>query len=273
MSDRITEKRAGEILRGLSERDKDILLSVRQCRYLTTKQIEQLHFTSAANLTAGLTAANRNLNKLKGLGLMGFLNRRIGGAGAGSGSRIWYVTDGGERLLRTGSDRTRPRRRSFEPSTLFLEHTLAAAECYIQISRRCRGRGMKLVSIQMEPDCWRSYSHRGILTTLRPDLFAVTNCGDYEDRWFIEIDLDTQAPVVLVEKCRRYHDYYRTGLEQKQHEVFPLVVWIVPDTARKESIITHIREAFKKQPGIFIVITPGELEPLIRQGVERGALC
>jgi len=51
------------------------------------------------------------------------------------------------------------------------------------------------------------------------------------------------------------------------------VVWIVPDTARKESLVTHIRAEFEKLPRIFIVITPDELEKLIRQGVEGGKLC
>jgi hypothetical protein len=111
------------------------------------------------------------------------------------------------------------------------------------------------------------------MTALRPDMYAATICGEYEDRWFIELDLHTESPSKVIEKCRRYHDYYRSGLEQKLHNVFPLVVWIVPDAARKESVTKHIREAFQKQPKIFIVITPEELETLIRQGVERGELC
>ena len=273
MSERLSQRCLEEIAPTLGERDKGILAAVRKWRYLTTNQIRQLHFNSASTLTAGLKATNRNLNKLADLGLINALKRRIGGVRAGSGSRIWYVTDNGERLLRLGDNGVRPRKRSFEPSPHFLEHTLAVAECYIQLFKLCGRHDLKLVGVQPEPECWRPYSHKGKIITLKPDMFAATNCGDYEDRWFIEIDLDTEAPVTIVEKCRRYHDYYRSGLEQKQHEVFPLTVWIVPDAARKESISTHIRDEFKKLPKIFIVITPDELEPLIRQGAEGGSLC
>lgn len=273
MENRISQKRLMEIAPTLSERDGYILTAVRQCRYLTTKQIRRLYFTEAVNPTAGLTATHRNLKKLKGLGLVDTLERRIGGVRAGSGGLIWYLTDGGERLLRLGDKGAASRKRSFEPSPHFLAHTLAVSECFIQLTEICAGKDPQLAAAELEPDCWRSYNHKGTMTALRPDMFAITFCGEYEDRWFIELDLKTEAPVTVVEKCRRYHDYYRSGLEQKQHGIFPLVVWIVPDDSRKESLITHIREAFQKQAKIFIVITPEELEPLIRQGVEGKALC
>lgn len=108
---------------------------------------------------------------------------------------------------------------------------------------------------------------------MKPDLFAITLCDSYEDRWFFEIDLATESPIKIIEKCQRYHQYYRSGLEQKQYGVFPLVVWIVPDGARKESITTHIRTEFAKLPKIFAVITTDELETLLRQNAEGGLLC
>ena len=275
MADRISQRSLEKLVPTLSERDKQLLLFIRECRYLTTKQIQQLHFTDASTALAGLKAANRNLNKLQGLELIDALARRIGGVRSGSGSRIWHVTDSGERLLRLDNinSKARPRKRSFEPSQHFLAHTLAVAECLVQLTKLCADDDLALIKTELEPDCWRYYTHQGKLTTLRPDLFALTNCGDYEDRWFIEIDLDTEAPITVIEKCRRYHDFYRSNLEQKQHKVFPLVVWIVPEEKRKASIAAHIKAEFKHQPKIFIVITPDELENLIRQGVEGGTLC
>jgi hypothetical protein len=273
MSERISQKHLQELSPTLSGRDFEIFSDIRQCRYLTTGQIRRLRFTDAKNKVAGLKATNLNLNKLKNLGLIDALARRVGGVRAGSGSRIWHMTDAGERLLRLNGGDARPRKRFFEPSLHFLAHTLAVAECFVQLTEMCDGHDLKMAGVEPEPNCWRSFSHKGKLTALRPDLAAVTVCGDYEDRWFIEIDLNTEAPVTVVEKCRRYHDYYRSGLEQKQHDVFPLCVWIVPDATRKESLTAHIRGEFAKLPKIFIVITPDELETLIRQGVDGGALC
>ena len=273
MFERISQKNLEDIAPALSERDRGVLSDIRKCRYLTTSQIRRLRFTDAATPDAGLRAANRNLNKLKGFGLIDALTRRIGGVRAGSGSLIWYITDAGERMLCLGNHTMRPRKRFFEPSPHFLAHTLAVAECYIQLVEICSIRALKLVSVEVEPKCWRLYNNKGAITTLKPDLSAVIHCGNFEDRYLFEIDLNTESPVTIVEKCRRYHDYYRDGLEQKQYGVFPLTVWIAPDKARKDSLSEHIRAEFKKYPKIFIVITPEELEALIRLGGDRKMLC
>ena len=95
----------------------------------------------------------------------------------------------------------------------------------------------------------------------------------YEDRWFFEIDLNTESPVKVVEKCEKYHRYYRSGLEQKESEVFPLTVWIVPTAERRDRIIAHIRKAFEKQPKLFAVITKDELAHLIQHGGDERMLC
>ena len=111
------------------------------------------------------------------------------------------------------------------------------------------------------------------MLSLKPDLFAITTSGQYEDRWFVEVDLDTESPSKIVEKCERYHKYYRSGLEQQEAEVFPLTVWIVPTTERKEKLLRCIREAFEKQRKLFVVITGNELRSLICQGGEEDSLC
>ena len=134
-------------------------------------------------------------------------------------------------------------------------------------------QGMTLSSLQPEPECWRPYSERGTHITLKPDLYAVTVSGEYEDRWFFEVDLDTESPAKVIEKCQRYHQYYRTGLEQKAAGVFPLTVWIVPDTGRRDRLAAAIRTAFDKQPRLFAVITGDELAHLIKYGGEGGMLC
>ena len=273
MFDRISQAQLEDIEPALSERDKAILATVRKCRYLTTGQIQRLHFTEAATPNAALRGANRNLNKLRDFGFIDTLSRRVGGVRAGSSSLIWFLTDAGERMLRLGNYTARPRKRYFEPSPYFLAHTLAVSECYVQLFEICAGDGLSLVEAELEPSCWRDYNHKGTMTTLKPDLFAIANCGKFEDRYFFEMDLNTESPAVILEKCHRYHMYYQSSLEQKQYGIFPLTVWIVQDAARKESLTAHIRAEFQKWPRLFIVITPDELEKLIRQGVDGTTLC
>lgn len=270
---RLSHKRLLELDMALGERDKEALLAIQRHRYLLTGQVQRLAFTDAATATAALRAASRCLKKLRELGLACTLSRRIGGVRAGSGSLVWYLSHAGERLLRLHEHKPVPVRRFFEPSPYFLAHTLAVAEISIQLTELCREHGTKLTALQPEPECWRSYSERGVHLTLKPDLYAVTVSGEYEDRWFFEVDLDTESPAKVIEKCQRYHQYYRSGLEQKASGVFPLTVWIVPGTERRDRLISAIRTAFDKQPRLFAVITGDELGRLILQGGDAVMLC
>lgn len=270
---RVSRRQLQELDSRLGKRDRELLKAVQQYRYLMTGQIQRLLFTDAANPSAGLRATSRTLKKLSKAGMVSSLSRRIGGVRAGSGSLIWYLTHAGERLLRLHDAKAFPVRRHFEPSPYFLAHTLAIAETALQLMEICQKHEPKITALQLEPECWRTYSNAGISLSLKPDLFAITTTEEYEDRYFIEVDLDTESPAKIIEKCQRYHAYYRSGLEQEESEMFPLTVWIVPSTSRKEKLIRHLREAFEKQAKLFAVITGNELERLILEGGDRGMLC
>ncbi len=270
---RLSHKRLAELEMILGERDKAVLSAIQRHRYMLTGQVKRLIFTDAATPTAALRAASRCLKKLRELGLINALSRRIGGVRAGSGSLVWYLSHAGERLLRLHDHKPLPSRRFFEPSPYFLAHTLAVSEISVRLTELCREQDMVLSSLQPEPECWRPYSERGTHLTLKPDLYAVTVSGEYEDRWFFEVDLDTESPAKVIEKCQRYHQYYRTGLEQKAAGVFPLTVWVVPDQGRKGRLAAAIRAAFDKQPRLFAVITGDELAHLVRYGGDGGMLC
>ena len=196
--DRTSKKQLEELNHILGDRDRDILSTIREYRYLTTDQVRRLHFTESATSAAALRAASRNLKKLKEMNLINSFNQRVGGAGSGSGSFIWKLEAAGEHLLRLISDHAHPRRKHFEPSTYFLAHTLAVSECFVRITQVCRGRSVKLAEVRNEPDNWRPYNSGGRIMLLKPDLFAITVCGGYEDRWFFEIDLSTESPVRIM---------------------------------------------------------------------------
>lgn len=164
-------------------------------------------------------------------------------------------------------------KRHLEPSYIHMKHTIAIAETYVQlveISRR--NKSLVLNTVEWEPDCWRPFTDNGHDLQMKPDLFVVTYNGGYEDRWFVEMDLNTEALPVVIDKCARYHQYFRTGIEQRQHEVFPITIWIVPDENRKQKILDGITERFMKVPKLFVVITPDEFEHLITHGASKKQL-
>ena len=104
---------------------------------------------------------------------------------------------------------------------------------------------LKLCIARLSRDCWREFSGLGGRRWLRPDAFLVLGVGDYELRWFIEVDRASESLPTVLRKCRLYADYYQSGKEQAAHGgVFPRVCWIVPDEPRAE----RVRAAIAARP-------------------------
>lgn len=156
----------------LTEREREILASLKKCKFLLTGQIQRLHIIDASTQKAARRAAARELRKLKDYGLVATLERRIGGTRAGSGSLIWHLTEAGERFLAMENSEQYSRRRYLEPSRMFLRHSLAVSECYVQLVEIYRRTpGLTLLTADWEPDCWRPYTQHGKIISLKPDLF------------------------------------------------------------------------------------------------------
>lgn len=255
--ERLSLRRLEQLADQLPARDFDILRDLETRRYMTSGQIARKYFSHASQ-----RSANYVIQRLNQHGLINPLARRIGGVKGGSKGFVWSLTTAGYRLLHLDG-KTIPRRRSFEPSPRFVEHTLALTELDLQL----RGiDGITVTEVQFEPDCWRD--HGG--SKLKPDLFAITTNGTYEDYWFFELDLDTETAVCILGKCRQYQNYYRTNAEQRKHGVFPLVVWVVPNERRKTSLREHISQSKElHHKNLFKIILPDELETLIRKGATQ----
>lgn len=239
----------------LSERDRAIVRSVSQLRLATAGQLERLHFLVPEQHATPLTAARtarRTLERLVRQRLLVRLARRIGGVRAGSASYIYAVGPVGQRVLAEDG----PRRRFREPSALFVGHTLAVSELYVDLHQAVRaGRLAALGPIQAEPSCWRRLVTAGGRVLLKPDLFAVTGDEQFEYRWFVEVDLATEHTPAIVRKCQTYEAYYQGGAEQAAHGVFPRVLWVAPDDDRAARIGRAIGRATELTDGLFTVAT------------------
>lgn len=271
---RLSDKQLGAIELALSARDRQILETIRTLRYVKSGQIQRLYFLGSGTPRAKLVMASRVLNRLMEHGLIDHLPNRFKGRGMGSTGLIWYLTEAGARLLDLGLENDK-RSRYTEPSSAFIRHTLAVSECFVQITEICRmTSGVKLGRLHIEPECWRSFQKDGKQLSLRPDLYAETVCGRFEDRWFIEMDLDTESTNDIVTKCRRYQYYYQTNKEQQRSGVFPIVLWIVPTEERRAKMIDAIKFNFgKRYPRMHLIITPKELWKVITEGAEKEDLC
>src|SRR5205085_4544141 len=155
-----------------SERDLDVIRSVAEHRFLTTRQVEALHFADHATELAGARVCRRVLARLTDERLLTRLQRRVGGVRAGSASFVYALGPVGGRLM------DRQRRRLVEPSTTFLAHTLAVAQAHVELTHASRTGQLELMSVDVEPSCWRRYTGPGgARELLRPDLYVVIGSG------------------------------------------------------------------------------------------------
>lgn len=271
---RLTRMQLERLEERLSARDLSVLQALRKYRFLTSDQVGRLFFDNCTTKTSRTRNQNLLLKRLADYGLIRPLTRRIGGYQGGSSVQVWHITEAGHRLLTLNTPGEHRRKRFTEPSPMFLEHTLAIAECMVQLTLICRNsHDLSLEAVDTEPSCWRKYKDSSKVCYLKPDIFVITNYENYEDRWFMEIDLGSESSTQLLEKCNAYIEYFYSGIEQKETSVFPIVTWIVKDEARKEKLRQYIRENLKGQPKMFLVITPNELEKMIRQYINSGELC
>jgi Replication-relaxation len=245
----------------LSERDLAVVRSVRDHRFLTARQVEALHFVDHASDLAGARVCRRVLARLSDGRLLARLDRRIGGVRAGSASFVYALGPVGSRLV---DDH---RRRFSEPSAVFLEHTLALAQTHVELVQAARAGRLELVSVDVEPRCWRRYTGSGGAPEIvKPDLYVVTGSGEFEDCWFIEIDCGTESPAALSRKCRAYESYWRSGREQAAHDTFPLVVWVAPNETRERQIKTNIVSLRALKHDLFRVTKAPDLVELLAGG-------
>lgn len=234
MSPRRGERQLAELRSQLTGIDLAVLQVVYDFRLATGSQLHALFYPAG---DSGARGCRRALERLTRLDLLRRLDRRIGGVRAGSASFLYAIGPIGERILRVDA----PRRRLREPSWSFVDHTLSVLDSYLRVVRHARDRAdVAIGDVENEPACWRSAAGVGAPVVLRPDLFMTIDVGELELRWFIEIDRGTEHVPAVLRKCAVYDRYYRTGIEQEQHGVFPRVMWITTSDERADRIAREL---------------------------------
>ncbi len=225
----------------LGPRDFEVISEIRKIRVATTTQIQRLLFYSGTPLS-NARVCRRTLERLTRMGVVVRLDRRIGGARAGSAGFVYALGVSGHRLAGAESGRLR---RPSTPSSPYLRHALAVTEVLVRLTEAARDGRFELRQFEAEPDCWRRFTGGGgELITLKPDGFVRLTTDAYVEHAFLEVDLNTESSRALSIKFDRYRDYWATGREQARHEIFPRVVWLVPDRARYDQVV----EVASRQP-------------------------
>jgi hypothetical protein len=246
----------------LSVRDRQIVELVGRFAVISGGQVERLFFASGQRAVSNARLARRSLARLAEGRVLVRLERRIGGVRAGSAGSVYRLGAVGDRLLRLWRGEGGRGRAGQEPGRLFIRHELAVTETYTRLREAERDGALELLDFDPEPASWRPFAGASGRQDLKPDAYARLGLGQYEDRYFIEIDCGTEGRGALAAKCRTYLAYYRAGAEQTKHGVFPRVIWITT-TERRVSLIVDVCASLPALAWpLFVVATPERAEQL-----------
>lgn len=241
----------------LTDDDRGVLETLAIVRMASGAQLNRLHWPLTP---AGARTTRRRLQRLSELRILTRLHRQVGGIRGGSQGQTFALDVVGQRIVQAGHLKTirRP-----TPSDFFVDHTLAVTEIYVSL-KMAASESVGLVAFQPEPECWRQFTGlAGRTMTLRPDAYATWTSGDWELSAFFEVDRATEHPGRVGRKAEQYVRYWQTGQEQRDHQVFPSVVWVTPHERRTEVLRSVIAELDESAQSLFVVITTDELTDFI----------
>jgi hypothetical protein len=263
---RFTRGRLLSLGNDLSVRDREVVQATARLRLVSGKQLKRLFFFEGERPQTSARLARRALARLVAAGMLGRLERRVGGVRAGSAGYVYALGPAGQRLVRLwrGDDgRSRP---SYEPGGLFVRHVLGVSESYVQLREAEAAGTLELLTFEAEPACWRPFTGPGGgRVVLKPDAFVRLGLGAYEDRYFLEIDCGSEGRGALVRKFQTYLSYYRSGAEQTAHGVFPRVVWITT-TEQRVGLLTEVCGSLPSEARKLFAATTAERAPALFVG-------
>jgi hypothetical protein len=228
----------------LSPRDLAVLTSLQEFRLMTGLQLRRLHFhgTQLATQDRKSRAALQRLTEHQ---VVARLQRRVGGIRAGSEGYCYGLSGLGHAVLDLEHDGTRRHRGISDTKPAFTDHVLAVSELAVRLGELALAGICTIEELRAEPGCWRWFGGLGGgQRVLKPDAFVRLGVDEYEVTAFIEQDLATESLPTIGRKLSVYLDYWRSGIEQEKHGIFPRVWWLVPHSAR----LTAIAQAIQRLP-------------------------
>jgi hypothetical protein len=199
---------------GFTPRDAQVLELVGRFRLLAAEQIRDVLFADQASKTP----LDRSLKRLTDAGYLARLGRMVGGFGGGSGQYVYQLGRMGWRYLGKGG--------GYRPLRVVDLHTLTIAECFVILKRLERGGELTVISYEPDPGSRRTVGD----IALTPDAFVELGEPTLRIKYsfWLEIDRDTENAETIKGKCVRYWRAFQSW----DGDVFPYVVFVVPDAAR-----------------------------------------
>lgn len=262
---RVSAARVRRVGASLTDLDRQVVEILDTVNLATAGQLRRVLWGDG---TSQARQSRRQLAKLTELQVVARLGRRIGGAAAGSEGWVYSLDVVGHRLRERPGRPRRPR----TPGLTFLAHTVAITECYVQLREVEHQGQIELQDFETEPRCWRSFTGPGgTRHILKPDATVVVGTGPFIDHWYLEIDRATENPQRVADKAAEYVAHYHSGREQALREVYPKVLWVVPDERRKERLVAVLGAQRPENWRLFQVCTEDQFKATIAAGAGESA--
>ena len=241
----------------LTERDKAIILSVYENRFLRRDQIQRLYFADTS-----VQACNARLKRLYE---HRFIDRVIRPIAVGSNQIAYALHRGGAGIAAAahGVDRQSInwKRDHKRVEFLFMEHTLEVAEFRVNLG---------LALQEASSIDWLFYSRESKHLQARvpdpagkkkylvvaPDAFFGLKTSEGNSFFFLEVDMGTETLKRFTEKITAYKQYWKTGKYHQDYEFNHFrVLTIAESKQRLSNLIEATRQAGGKQMFLFTTMS------------------
>jgi hypothetical protein len=234
----------------LTERDKQVVCAVYEHRLLRRDQIERLFFTQAST-------CNQRLMRLY---QHGYLDRIFRPVSFGSSQAVYALDKNGADLVaqELGMDRNKInwKRKNNKVETLFMEHTLAINDCFVNLVLSIReSPSIDLLFWEHEskelqdrvPDTEGKQKY----LTIAPDAFFAIRLSEGKSFFFLEVDMGTMTLTRFRKKIIAYRQFWKTGKYRAKFGFSSFRVLIIATSSRRlENLEAVTREAGGR--GMFI---------------------
>jgi len=235
----------------LQRRDKDIILSVYENRFLRRDQIERLFFGNTASCNQRLMKLYQNK----------YLDRLFQPVSFGSTQAVYGLDKRGADIvaLELGVDRSEIhwKRRDNRVEFLFLEHTLDIAEFRLCLMKAIqKDRTADILFWQREgkelQDRVENPKGNSNYLPINPDAFFGIQTAEGKSFYFVEIDRGTESNRRFIKKITAYKQYWKTKKYQDRYNFRSFRVLIVTTTQKRlNNLLTKTGEAGGKNMFLF----------------------
>ncbi len=244
----------------LTDRDKAIILSVYENRFLRRDQIQRLYFTDAS-----VPACNMRLKKLYE---HRFLDRLIRPVAFGSNQIVYALHRRGAGVvsvaLNVDQQNVKWHRDHNRVEFLFMEHTLAVSEFKVNLDLALH----ETCSVDL---LFYSRENKGLQArvpdpigkkkylVVAPDAFLGLKTKDGNSFFFLEVDMGTETLKRFAEKVIAYKQYWKTG---KYHQDYEFNHFRILTIAESERRLSNLIETTKKAGGkqMFLFATMSDIQ-------------